>query len=99
VPDSVAERIDALIHGDSAGEDLEAEPPYADAVREALAEHAPIGDEGSGPCFAVESLAPKPADAVVRIEGAERALLAGFRGWELQEATEVEERQPCFGVV
>lgn len=99
MPDTIAERIDALIHGNSVGEDLEAEPPYADAVREALGEHASIGDEGSGPCFVIESLGPEPAGAVVRIEGAERKLLAGFSGWELQLATEVEERQPCFGVV
>ena len=99
VPDAIAKRIDALIGDGPAHEDLEARPPYTAAVREALGEHAPVADEGSGPCFAIESLGPQPAGPVVRIEGAERDLLAGFPGWDLQDATELDESQPCFGVV
>lgn len=99
VPDAIAKRIGTLIEGDTLGDDPEAEPTYAGAIREALSEHTPITGEGSGPCFAVESLGPVPAGDVVRIEAENRHLLAGFRGWELEQPSEVNERQPCFGVV
>jgi hypothetical protein len=99
VPDTIAERIKTLIEGDTLGTDLEADPPYAATVRAALGEHAPIAGEGSGPCFVVESLGRTPAGEAVHIDSDHRALLAGFRGWELGQPTEVDERQPCFGVV
>ena len=99
MPDAIARRTGTLIEGETIGDDPEAEPPYAGAVREALSEHAPITGEGSGPCFAVESLGPQPAGEVVRIEAGNRHLLAGFPGWELEQPSEVEERQPCFAVL
>ena len=99
VPDAIAERIAALIERDTLGDDLEAEPPYASQVRAALKEHAPIAGEESGPCFVVESPGPVPAGEVVRIDDEYRALLGGFRGWELGQPSEVDERQPCFGIV
>ena len=99
MPEPIVTRIEALLDGDRPGDDFAARPPYADAVRELLDEHAPVTGEASGPCFAIESLGSPPAGDVVRIEGPRRELLAGFAGWELREPNEVDARQPCFGVV
>ena len=96
VPESLARRLEHLLLPLLPPDDLQAPLPGLTTVRELLAQHAPITMEGRGLTYRFPSSITPPREAVVRLTGANRALLRDTYPWLYAELV---DWQPCYGVV
>lgn len=96
-PDAVARELAAILDGLPPGGDLDIPIPPATlaAAREALARHAPITGEGSGPAYRFPASIARPG-AVVQLTDTARELVRETYPW-LYDA--LADWQPCFAVV
>lgn len=95
LPEPLVERLTALLAHEPPADDLRAEPLAGRAIREALAEHAPVAAHGGGPTFAFPPTLPEPA-GVVRVTAANAALVQQSFPDLFRTFTAVPL---CFGVV
>jgi hypothetical protein len=95
VPDVVARRLEEILEREPPTSDLRASPAALDALRQALAQHAPITREGAGPTYRFPEYIARCGGAV-RVTAANRELVRGTYPWLYDE---VADWQPCFAVV
>lgn len=95
VPDVLTRRLEAIIGRQSPVGPLRVPTTALVAVREALARHAPVTSEKSGPAYRFPASIVR-SDEVVRLTEANRALARETYPWLYDE---VGDWQPCFAVV
>jgi hypothetical protein len=84
VPDRLKRRLRAMIDRQSPPLDLRDPPSALTALREAVAEHAPIASEGGGPTYRFPASIPVP-NGVVEITAANVELARDTFPWLLDE--------------
>ncbi|RIK39147.1 MAG: GNAT family N-acetyltransferase [Chloroflexi bacterium] len=95
VPDDLAQELAALVRAEPPTADLRVSPALDAGVRTLLARHAPVGEVEGGPAYRFPERFAVPGSAV-RVTSANRDLLRDTLAWLYDE---VDEWQPCFGVV
>lgn len=95
VPDVLMRQLEAIIDRQPPVGDLHAAPAALAAVREALAQHAPITVEESGPAYRFPDSIIPPAEAI-RLTDANRELVRATYPWLHDE---LADWWPCFAVV
>lgn len=95
LPDALVRRLQKIIDRQSPVWDLAAPLAALPALREALAEHAPITAETGGPVYRFP-MPIAPSSEAVQVTGANRALARATYPWLYDE---LALWQPCFSVV
>lgn len=93
--DALAQRLEAIIGRQTPAGDLYAPPAGLAAVREALARHAPVTAEQSGPVYRFPASLSRPSQ-VVQLTDASREVVRETYSWLYEE---LADWGPCFAVV
>jgi hypothetical protein len=93
VPDALAHQLSVIIEAEPRTSDLRAPLAGAQALREALAGHAPLTGEGGGPAYRFSDEPVQPPD-VVSVTPDDTHLVRDTFPWVTEPGW-----QPCFGVV
>lgn len=93
VPDGLAHRLAEVIEREPLTGDLRTPPAGVDALREALAGHAPIAGEGGGPAYRFPDALVRPPD-VIPITADDAHLVQDTFPWVILAGW-----QPCFAMV
>lgn len=78
LPDELCQKLERLCAAEPVTTDFTAPPIHAAAIKEALASHAPVGDEYRGPAYWIPAGYSIPPHVVLITEANQHLLLSGF---------------------
>jgi len=95
MPDDLARELAALVEREPVGDSMVVPPALRAALGAALARHAPIREEGSGPAYRFPASIARPGDAV-EVTDATLAVVRDTHPWLYRDLV---AWGPCFAVL